>query len=82
MHFSTDAASGTSIDHAFGYHNISVAYTYEMRGNGLYGNYGFFLPAQLIIPNAEEMLASMVGLIEKSREYGHFSVLPPADDNQ
>lgn len=69
----SDAATGTSIDHAFGYHNISIGYTYEMRGNGVYGNYGFFLPADLIIANAEEMVEGMVGLIHKSREYGHFT---------
>lgn len=50
----TDAASGTSPDHAWGRYNISLAYTYEMRGNGPYGNFGFVLPPHLIIPNCEE----------------------------
>jgi hypothetical protein len=65
------ATSGTSVDHAYGHHGIKVAYTYEMRGSGDYGNYGFFLPAEFIIPNAEEVLDSLKGLVSKAREYGH-----------
>lgn len=45
-----------------------------MRGNGFYGNYGFFLPAEFIIPNAEEALASMIGLVVKARDYENFAV--------
>lgn len=43
-----------------------------MRGNGDYGNYGFFLPPEHIIPNAEEVLESFIGLVEKAREFGKF----------
>lgn len=59
------------MDHAFGKYNIPIAYTYEMRGNGPYGNFGFVLPPHLIIPNGEEMTLSLIALVEKSREYGY-----------
>lgn len=34
FHLLLDAASGVSVDHAYGYHRIPIGYTYEMRGNG------------------------------------------------
>ena len=43
-----------------------------MRGSGDYGNYGFNLPPQFILPNAEEVLESYIGLVVKAREYGRF----------
>lgn len=44
-----------------------------MRGTGDYGNYGFFLPPEHIIPNAEEVLESFIGLVKKAREdFGRF----------
>lgn len=66
-----DAASGVSVDHAYGAHKIPLGFTYEMRGNGAYGNYGFVLPANLILPNAREVVASLVTLIEKTRDAGY-----------
>ncbi|CRK92462.1 CLUMA_CG006024, isoform A [Clunio marinus] len=65
------AASGISIDHAYGHHGIPITYTYEMRGSGTYGNYGFFLPPQFIIPNGVEVLQSLIGLVSKAREFGY-----------
>jgi len=41
-----------------------------MRG----GSAGFVLPPEQIIPNAEEVLDSLVALIAKSRELGYFEV--------
>lgn len=70
------AASGVSVDHAYGRHKIPIAYTYEMRGNGDYGRFGFFLPAEFIIPNAEEVLDSLKGLVSKSRELGYLTINP------
>ena len=70
------AASGVSVDHAYGHHKIPIAYTYEMRGNGDYGRFGFFLPKELIIPNAEEVLDSLKGLVQKAREFGYLSITP------
>lgn len=62
------------MDHAYGFHNIPITYTYEMRGDGDYGNFGFFLPPQFIIPNAEEITASLIAMVHKSREYGLLTV--------
>ncbi|CRL06537.1 CLUMA_CG019442, isoform A [Clunio marinus] len=66
------AASGVSSDHAYGHHRIPLSYTYEMRGNGDYGNHGFVLPPEFIIPNGKEVLASLVGMVQKSRQLGYF----------
>lgn len=41
---------------------------------GHYGNYGFFLPPELIIPNAEEVFASIVVLVQKAREFGYLGL--------
>jgi Zinc carboxypeptidase len=60
-----------SVDHAYGEHNIPIGYTYEMRGNGDYGRYGFFLPPEFIVPNAEEVVASLVALVQRSRDFGY-----------
>lgn len=76
-----DAASGTSIDHAYGNHSIPLGFTFEMRGNGDYGRFGFVLPPQLIIENAEEVVASFVGFVTKAREFGFFSLPPVPADN-
>jgi len=43
-----------------------------MRGNGDYGNFGFFLPPEYIIPNAEEVMESFIGLVKKAKEFGRF----------
>lgn len=68
-----DSASGNSQDHAYGQYGIPISYTYEMRGTGDYGNYGFFLPPEHIIPNAEEVLESFIGLVKKARDdFGRF----------
>jgi Zinc carboxypeptidase len=68
-----DAASGVSVDHAYGEHKIPIGYVYEMRGSGNYGNYGFFLPPQFIIPNGEEVVASLVGLVQRARDFGYLA---------
>lgn len=67
-----DATSGTAPDHAFGHYNIPLTFTYEMRGSGDYGDFGFFLPPEFIIPNAEEILEALIGLVQKAREFGRF----------
>lgn len=41
-----------------------------MRGNGDYGNYGFFLPPEFILPNAREVFQAFIGLVQKAREFG------------
>lgn len=42
-----------------------------MRGDGEYGRFGFFLPPRFIIPNAEEILQGLIGLIAKAQEFGY-----------
>lgn len=69
--FSTDASSGSSPDQAYGVHGIKLAYTIEMRGEGAYGDYGFFLPPQFIIPNAEEILQGLVSLVQRAQDIGY-----------
>jgi carboxypeptidase A len=64
------AASGVSPDHAYGAHGIPIAYTYEMRGNGAYGNFGFQLPPAHIIPNGDEVTHSLGAMVQKARERG------------
>jgi hypothetical protein len=64
-------ATGSSVDHVYVNHGIKIAYTYEMRGNGKYGNFGFFLPAEFIIPNAIEVVGSFESFVKKAREFGY-----------
>jgi hypothetical protein len=71
----SDASTGTSRDHTHGKFNIPISFTVEMRGNGPYGNFGFFLPSQFILPNAEEVLKGITALIHTARdEFGRFAV--------
>lgn len=66
-----DATSGTSVDHLYGKYGIPIVYTFEMRGSGTYGNYGFVLPPRFIIPNAEEILQSFIALVGETRMFGY-----------
>ncbi|XP_062579870.1 carboxypeptidase B-like isoform X1 [Saccostrea cucullata] len=55
------AASGGSYDWAKSVAGIKYAYTYEMRpAEASFGQSGFILPESEIIPNAEEVWASLV----------------------
>lgn len=36
------------------------------------GHYGFVLPPEQIIPNAEEVLDSLVAMVAEARKFGHF----------
>lgn len=76
----TDATSGSSRDHAYGKHNIPVSYTIEQRGNGgaIYGNHGFFLPPQYIIPNCLEIVAGLKAMVGAAREHGLLAAPTPA----
>ncbi|KAG5672023.1 hypothetical protein PVAND_002185 [Polypedilum vanderplanki] len=68
------ASTGTSRDHTYGHHHIPISFTVEMRGNGPYGNYGFFLPAEYILPNAQEVIKGFIALIHRAREFGRFPI--------
>jgi carboxypeptidase A len=65
------AATGTTPDHAYGAHGIPLSYTIEMRGNGVYGNYGFVLPPNLIRPNAIEVVAGLKAMINEAKRLGY-----------
>lgn len=69
LHLSTDVASGVSPDWAHGVEGIPIAITYEFRDTG---SHGFILPAEQIIPNAEEVLDSLVAFMGKGKELGYF----------
>ncbi|XP_058450685.1 zinc carboxypeptidase-like isoform X2 [Malaya genurostris] len=58
-------ASGLSIDWAHSEHNVPIAVTYEFRDQG---ENGFILPADQIIPNAEEVLDSLIVFMQKGEE--------------
>ncbi|XP_076358196.1 carboxypeptidase B-like isoform X2 [Tachypleus tridentatus] len=52
-------ASGGSVDWAFGRAGIKYSYTLELRDTG---KYGFFLPANQIIPSGEELWTAVKAL--------------------
>ncbi|XP_058821058.1 zinc carboxypeptidase-like [Topomyia yanbarensis] len=63
-------ASGISMDWAHSEHNTPISVTYELRDRG---ELGFLLPAEQIIPNAQEVLDSLVVFIAKGVELGYFA---------
>lgn len=65
--FIADTASGISVDHMYGGFNTPIAYTYEFRDP----DHGFILPPEYIIPNCEEVVDSLIGLVSRSREHGY-----------
>ncbi len=58
-----DIAAGTSMDWVKGILGTRFAYTYEFRD---LGKYGFILPPDQIIPNAEEVFDSLKVLVEET----------------
>jgi hypothetical protein len=42
-----------------------------MRGNGVYGNHGFVLPAQFIIPNSLEVFDGFIAMVREARALGY-----------
>ncbi|XP_063697373.1 zinc carboxypeptidase-like [Culicoides brevitarsis] len=65
-------ASGGSIDWVKGVHDTPFVFVYEMRDTG---RYGFILPAEQIVPNAEETLDSLVTMVQEARKLGYFKQL-------
>ena len=61
FHFS-DIASGGSPDWVKGTFGTRITYTYELRDTG---KYGFLLPAELIIPTAEETFDSIIRIFQE-----------------
>lgn len=58
------------MDWAMGTMKTPLAYTFEFRDKG---NFGFVLPPAQIIPNAVEVLASLVTMIDRSVALGYFA---------
>ena len=67
-HSSTDVASGISVDWAFAVAGIPLSYTYELRDQG---PFGFILPAEQIVPNAEELLEGIASMIDEAKILGY-----------
>lgn len=59
-----DIASGSSMDWVKGEFEVPIAYTYELRDRG---EFGFILPADQIIPTAEETLVSLLAIFREYR---------------
>jgi hypothetical protein len=57
-----DVASGGSPDWVKGKLGTRITYTYELRDTG---KYGFLLPADQIIPTAEETLDSFITIFQE-----------------
>lgn len=61
----TDPHHGTSVDWVYGHAGIKMSFTFEFRDTG---RYGFILPADQIIPNAEETIAGVKALVMEVAE--------------
>lgn len=68
----TDTTSGGSRDWAKGHHDVSFSFTYEMRDTG---KYGFILPADQILPNAKEVLHSVIAMIKEGIALNYFPIV-------
>jgi Zinc carboxypeptidase len=66
-HFS-DVASGTSPDWAYGAAGTKLSFTYEFRD---LGETNFVLPANEIVPNAREVLDSLVAMMKEATLLGY-----------
>ncbi|XP_063698040.1 zinc carboxypeptidase-like [Culicoides brevitarsis] len=62
-------ASGCAIDWVKGVYDTPFVFVIEMRDTG---TYGFMLPADQIVPNAEEILDSLVTMVQEARKLGYF----------
>lgn len=62
---STDQADGTTIDWSYN-NGVKYSYTFELRDTG---RYGFLLPADEIIPTAEETWVALMKIMEHVRDH-------------
>lgn len=58
-----DPHHGTSVDWTYGYAGITLSLTFEFRDTGAYG---FVLPADQIIPNAQEAKAGVIAYVQEA----------------
>ncbi|XP_015434404.1 PREDICTED: zinc carboxypeptidase-like [Dufourea novaeangliae] len=61
-------ASGGSMDWVRGTYKTPISFTYELRDTG---RYGFILPANQIIPTAEETMDSLVAMFQQAAILGY-----------
>jgi len=59
----TDQASGGTIDWTYD-QGIKYSYTFELRDTG---RYGFILPANQIVPTAEETWLALMAIMEHTK---------------
>lgn len=64
----SDPTSGTTLEWYYNEFNATLAYVYEMRDTG---EHGFLLPAEQILPAAEEHLASLTTLLSEYEKLNH-----------
>jgi len=62
-------ASGGSIDWVKGVEDTPFVFVYEFRDTG---RYGFILPANQIVPNAQETMDSLIEMVKQARTKGYF----------
>lgn len=65
-------SSGDSVDWVFSECGVPVAFTFELRGPPDSTNM-FVLPAEEIVPTAEETLAAYVAMLKAARELGYYA---------
>ncbi|XP_028167851.1 zinc carboxypeptidase-like [Ostrinia furnacalis] len=64
------AVSGSSFDWVKGVADIPIVYLFELRD---IGEYGFLLPTEQIIPNAEEIMDCLVEMEKTTRKLGYYT---------
>jgi hypothetical protein len=57
------------VDWAYGAANVPIGYTYEFRDNGTFSHQ---LPPDQIIPNALEVMDSLIALVGETKKLGYF----------
>lgn len=63
--FFSDAVSGASNDWAKAVAGVKYAYAYEFRPATQLERSGFILPPEEIVPNSEEVFASLVAMADE-----------------
>ncbi|KFB45620.1 zinc carboxypeptidase [Anopheles sinensis] len=60
--------SGSTVDYFVGVHGTKLGYTFEFRDTGATG---FVLPANQIIPNAQETLNGLIAFVAEAKRLGY-----------
>ncbi|XP_055380609.1 zinc carboxypeptidase-like [Condylostylus longicornis] len=66
-------ASGSSIEWAYDIENIKLSYCYELRPkSSSFGWNGFILPPNQIIPTGQEIIDSLIALLDEGKRLNYF----------